>query len=354
MQRGQVDPIRSPVELVRLLPSYARHPVVADANVLFQDTQRYVKTGFTVLTSLARYEVITLLTSEHVRQRLPEVMAERSIDPSAQQRVWRQVYLPLVRFVEVPDSMCAGHSQIEAIVDLEDRPFARLAVATAPGLLLTRDHHFDDVGLGTAEWADALTVLGGLVELDVSLYGSAHTAVILAWLFGLFARRAWQTIAAEPLLSIVGAGVGVLLLLDNKDEVIRRARAARVAITSSGARLLDAATLVLQEWEEAKGNLASRLEQPMLPRSVESICARQMATRRVPVSTEALLAACEGAGSPVSMSGLTRFLRGHSSFTVSSPRMWELGRLGCPTIDGTIRAEDEPQSMITMAEMPRL
>ena len=172
--------------------------------------------------------------------------------------------------------------------------------------------------------------------------GSAHTAVVFAWLFGLLVRRAWQAVAAEPLLSIVAAGVGVLLLLDNKDEVIRRVRAARVAIRDSGARLLDAATPLFQEWEEAKVSLASPLEQPMLSRSVESISARQMATRRLPVSTEALLAACEGAGSPASMSGLTRFLRGHSSFTVSSSRMWELGRLGSPTIDGRIGAEEEP------------
>lgn len=116
-------------------------------NVLFQDTQRYTKTGFTVLTLLAQHEVITPLTCEHVRERLPEIIADRSPDPRAQMRAWREVYLPLVRFVRVPDSMCAGHPQIEAIVDLEDRPFARLAIAVAPGLLLTRDHHFSDVGL---------------------------------------------------------------------------------------------------------------------------------------------------------------------------------------------------------------
>jgi len=63
--------------MVRLVPEYRRHPVVADANVLFQDTQRYAKTGFTVLTFLARNEVITLLTSEHVYRRLPEIMSER-------------------------------------------------------------------------------------------------------------------------------------------------------------------------------------------------------------------------------------------------------------------------------------
>ena len=190
---------RSPIELVPIPPFYARHPVVVDTNALFQDTQRYLKDGFTVLTALARHDVITMLTSQHVTQRLPEIIDEKNRNPAQQQRVWRTVYLPLIRFVEVPESMCAGHPQIEAIVDDEDRPFARLAVATAPSLLLTRDHHFSDVGLGTERWADALVILGSLIELDMGLYGTAHVAVVAARLLGLFVSWAGRAVAAEPI-----------------------------------------------------------------------------------------------------------------------------------------------------------
>lgn len=35
--------------------------------------------------------------------------------------------------------MCAGHSQIDAVVAEEDRPFARLAVLASPSMLLTCD-----------------------------------------------------------------------------------------------------------------------------------------------------------------------------------------------------------------------
>jgi len=90
---------------------------VADANVLFQDTQRYLKDGFTALTFLARHDVITLLTSEHVRRRIPEIIDEKSRSPAQLHRVWRRVYLPLIRLVAVPKSMCAGHPQIDAIAD---------------------------------------------------------------------------------------------------------------------------------------------------------------------------------------------------------------------------------------------
>jgi hypothetical protein len=324
---------RSMVEMVRLLPAYRRHPVVADANVLFQDTQRYVKTGFTVLTFLARSEVITLLTSEHVYRRLPEIMAERAIDSSAQRKVWQDVYLPLVRFVEVPESMCAGHLQIDAVADEEDRPFARLAIATAPGLLLTRDHHLGDVGLGTSEWADALTILGDLVEIDVSLHGSAHTAVILARVMGLLTQQLFRTAASEPLLTIAAAVIGALLLLENREDVMRKVRAARAAIGNGGSRLIEASSPVFERWEAARGNVESRLERPMLPRSVESLCARELATQRDALTTGELHSACQTRGLPLTEVQLVALLRKHPSFCSTSGATWELGRLGRPVIE---------------------
>jgi hypothetical protein len=336
MPSGTIDHSRSPVELVRLLPFYARHPVVADANALFQDAHRYMKTGFTALTFLAKHEVITLLTSEHIRERVPEIIADRSPDPSAQMRVWREVYLPTVRFVTVPDVMCAGHPQIEAIVDPEDRPFARLAVATAPGLLLTRDHHFSDVGLGTERWADALSILGDLAELDAALYGSAHTATMVIWLAGQLMRWVWRAIASEPLISLaaVGAGVGLLLSLNNKEEALRRARSVLTTIKGSGARLIDATAPILERRQLIEGSLNSRLEAPILPRSLESICARETATQRRPVRLDTLLDVCKATGhgslSPVQLAG---FLHTHPSFTDTSAGTWELGALGLPVLD---------------------
>ncbi len=333
MESHDVTRVASPIELVRLLPFYARHPVIADANVLFQDTERYARTGFTVLTLLAKQDVIALLTCEHVRDRLPEIIAERGRNPSAQQHVWEEVYLPLVRFVRVPEAMCSGHPQIEAIVDPEDRPFGRLAIAVAPGLLLTRDHHFSDVGLGTEQWADALTILGDLVELDAALYGSAHTVVLLAWLAGQLVRGIWRALASEPQLSLAAAGLGLLLLIENKNDVIRRARAFGSAIQTSGTRVLDVAAPVLERRQDAEGHLTSRLERPSLPRSVESICARQMSTQRHPVTTEALLDACSSGGHKLVLPQFERFLRTHPSFTRTSAGAWELGALGLPVVD---------------------
>jgi hypothetical protein len=331
MESGEIE-VRSPLELVRLLPSYARHPVVADANVFFQDSRRYAETGFTILTFLARHEVITLLTCEHVADRLPELILERAIDPRAQLRVWRETYLPLIRFVRVPDSMCAGHPQVEAIIDPEDRPFARLAIATAPGLLLTRDHHFTDVGLGTEEWADALKLVGDLVELDAAVYGGAHTALMLSRVAGLLTQWAWRMAVANPLISLAAAGLGLLLFLENTPEAIRRARSMYSAIKDSGGRLLEAGTPMLERREAAQGQLRSRLEQPAIPRSVESICAHHIASRRLPVTSDTLLDACARAGIEMPTPRLVSFMRAHPSFTATTGA-WELGTLGLPVVE---------------------
>jgi hypothetical protein len=333
VQGNAIDHPHSPVELVRLLPLYARHPVVADANVLFQDVHRYTKTGFTLLTFLAKHEVITLLTCEHVRERVPQIIADRSHDPTEHMRMWREVYLPIVRFATVPNTMCAGHPQIEAIVDLEDRPFARLAIATAPGLLLTRDHHFSDVGLGTEQWADALAILRDLAELDAALYGGAHTATVLVLLAGQLTRWVWRGIASESLLWLAATGIGLLLLLDNEEEALRRARSALTAMKQSGARLLDATAPMLEQRLQAEGSLSSRLETPVLPRSLESACAREVATQRRPIRIDTLMDVCNAAGSDLSEAQLARFLYAHPSFTHTSARTWELGSLGLPVLD---------------------
>jgi hypothetical protein len=333
MGREVGDHPRSPIELVLIPPFYARHPVVADTNVLFQDVGRYLKDGFTALTFLARHDVTTLLTSEHVGRRMPEIIDEKSRNPAQLHRVWRKVYMPLIRFVEVPESMCAGHPQIEAIVDDEDRPFARLAVATAPSLLLTRDHHFSDVGLGTERWADALVILGSLIELDMGLYGTAHVAVVVARLLGLFVSWAGRAVAAEPIIWIPLAVATLALIMSDPEETIRRVRGFAAAGGRGFSGLMELSEPAFEQRKMAEGKLQSLLEAPMRPRSVESVCARELATRRQRLSTEDLCLAFRDAGRKPDVERVRRYLHRHPSFIATSGDRWELGALGVPIVD---------------------
>jgi|SRR5580704_5648857 hypothetical protein len=162
-------------------------------------------------------------------------------------------------------------------------------------------------------------------------------ALLLAWLAGKLVRGIWRALASEPQPSLAAAGLGLLLLIENKNDVIRRARAFGSAIQTSGTRVLDVATPVLERRQDAEGHLTSRLERPSLPRSVESICARQMSTQRHPVTTEALLDACSsGGGHKLVLPQFERFLRTHPSFTRTSAGAWELGALGLSVVDAAI------------------
>lgn len=150
----------------------------------------------------------------------------------------------------------------------------------------------------------------------------------MARLLALFAAWISKGIVAEPIVAIAAAGAAFIVLLDNWDGVSRRVRTARAAIADSGSHLFDAVTPLVERRADAQARLKSRLEEPTLPRSIDSLCARRMATHRLPVTTSVLLDACETAGVPVDRTRLLRLLRGHPSFTASVDDSWELGRLG--------------------------
>ncbi len=323
------------IELARHLQPMLPHPVIADMNALFQDVQRHRKVAFTGLGFLARHEAITLLTSEHVRTALPERILAKSSAPAADTLVWRRDYLPFVRFVHVPDDMCAGHPQVEAITDPEDRPFARLAIATAPSLLLTRDHHLLDVGLATTDrWAETMTILGSLIELDAAIYGTAHSALLLARLLGALASGAWRLVEAEPLLALALAGLAALYVALNPEQTLARLRSLNANLRTQASRLLESSAPAFDRRERLAGELSLRLLAPMLPRTLDRGCARELATRRTPLLTDHLLLACSASGRPsVSAAQLEAMLHRHPSFTPPGNGSWQLGELGLPVLE---------------------
>lgn len=171
------------------------------------------------------------------------------------------------------------------------------------------------------------------MELDVAVYGGAHTALILARVMGLLVQQLWRAAASQPLLSLAAAAIGTLLLLDNQEDVLRKARAASAAIRDRGSRLLEASEPVFDRWQTAKGDIESRLERPMLPRTLESLCARELATQRVAPTADALLSTCGSAFPTLEQRQLVSFLKKHPSFCAAPRHTWELGRLGRSIID---------------------
>ena len=71
----------------------------------------------------------------------------------------------------------------------------------------------------------------------------------------------------------------------------------------------------------------------MLPRTLESLCARELATQRIALTADALFSTCNSTFPTLGQRQLISFLKKHPSFFGTPRHTWELGRLGSPIID---------------------
>lgn len=304
-------------------------PVVADANALFQDALRHAREGFSVLTFLAEHGSIVILTSGHVpskaRQHLPRMAKGSKIAEELVMGVWERVYEPLVRFIDVPTSLCSTDPRIEAIGDPEDVPFAQLAVAVAPCLFLTRDHHLLDAQIGTERWVDALVILGGLIELELAFYGSAKFVLSLGYVVARMLGDGVRLLCQSPVAFGAAIGACVLLLADPGRDPDHGVRGVGRALRKGGGDLLEAVGPRFEQQVEAQATLAAMLVAPMAPSPPEAICARQLAVSRGALGCADLLPALRLAGYGYVQTDLERNLAAHPSFVLSA-RGWMLGR----------------------------
>lgn len=300
--------------------------VVADANALFQDALRRTRDGFTVLTFLAEQGSIVILSAAHVpskaRRHLPRMATGSRIDEELVMDVWERVYEPLVRFIDVPASLCSTDPRVAAVRDPEDVPFAQLAVAVAPCLFLTRDHHLHDAQVGTEMWVDALIILGGLIELELVFHGGARLALALVYLVARMLGDGVGLLHRSPVAIGVVVGACVLLLAD--PDLGHRVRRAGGALRKGGGNLLEAVGPKLEQHAEAHATLAAMLVAPMEPTPPEAICARQLAMSRGALPAADLLPVLRLAGYGYAQTDLELKLSAHPSF-VSSARGWVLG-----------------------------
>ena len=161
-----------------MYPRTYRPAVIADANALIEDAMRRARGRFSLMPFLAERGVIRLVAAEHidakVYARLPTACGKAHVDVGAATHAYETLHRPLLRLVSVGDLML--HDERVAavsLVDAEDVPVAQLGVLLAPSLVLTRDSHLLDAGIGVREWADSLVLLKHLVELDQAIGGAA-------------------------------------------------------------------------------------------------------------------------------------------------------------------------------------
>lgn len=319
----------SPEAWRSLSAAHPRHPVVADANALFQDTLRRATDGFTTLTFLAEHGPILLLSAEHVRSRaeehLPRMAADAGVDEELVMQTWRTVHEPLIRFVEIPASLCSTDPRVEAVRDPEDLPLAQLAVAVAPCLLLTRDHHLHDAQIGTERWVEALLVLASLIELELAFHGSARFALALGSLIARTLIEGTRLLFRSPLVVGLALGTGLLLLSDGGGRLDRSLRRASRTVKTAGGQILEAVTPHLERRMQAQASLAAMLVAPMPQAPPEAICARELAISRGALDAAVFLPALRRAGYEYELVALKQELAAHPAFAPATEG-WALGK----------------------------
>lgn len=208
--------------------------------------------------------------------------------------------------------------------DEEDIPFAQLAIAVGPSLLLTRDHHLHDAGIGTERWADALVLLGTLIELELVFYGSTRLMLNLTYLLAKLASEGLRVLFRSPVALGLALGGSTLLLRGGPEALGRRAHNARRALGAASNRALDLAKPHFERRDEAQELLGTALVAPTDDPPPDAVCARELAISRRGRDSHELLMALRRAGYSYGSVELESNLARHPSF-VELEGIWKLG-----------------------------
>ena len=305
--------------------------VIADANALIADAMRRTRGLFNILPFLAERGLIRLLTSEHIDEKvyakLPEACGNAHVDLAAAVRAYEAVHRPLLRLVDVGELMLdderVGRVQL---ADLEDVPVAQLGVLLAPSLVLTRDPHLLDAGIGERDWADALVVMKELIELEEMMWGSAQAMVLT----GRLAAPGVTEFVRFLGRSEVALGITIGLAIAIGWELRRDFRTAPARLKERVAPAAERVMLGLSYVFEQRNSIGQRVDGMLVaPCELETL---EAALARILVQASAPLPAAEvHARLPydwrqtVEVGDVMSALRSQSPFRLARGRGWELG-----------------------------
>jgi hypothetical protein len=237
------DPEPSSVPLVLPELGRSRHPLIPDANALIEDIVHYARRqqatgrGYSRLTLLTGIGVARAFVPAHIPDKV-DVHLERAaedcdLDVELAYEIWNTVLRPLLTMVDLWAITDTDDPRVLTVpaVDPEDAPVAQLAVMLAPALLLTRDRHLLDAGLGAAKWADALGLVQQIAAADSMVNSTVTLTAVSVWGAGLALKHAGRVLARSPILIGVALAVIFMLLTDWRDST-----QPRLAKTGAGAK----------------------------------------------------------------------------------------------------------------------
>ena len=272
----------SAAELFAARPRGHRPAVIADANALIADSIRRSRGLFSLMPFLAEHRLIRLVAAAHIDEkvhaRLPDACkTTRRADLGAATHVYETFHRPLLRLVQVGDLMLNDERVgAVALADAEDVPVAQLGVLLAPSLVLTRDPHLLDAGIGVQQWADALVVLKELVELDQMMWAGADGVMVSGALtihgIGGLVRLLSRSELALGIVLGLALGLGYRFRHELREAPAKLREGNWPALE----RLLAQMALAFERWEDADNRVRPSLVRPTTTESLEAVVARAL------------------------------------------------------------------------------
>jgi hypothetical protein len=328
--RGSGAPHPFPPEALTTHPADRRPAVIADANALIADSIRRSRGLFNIMPFLAERKLITLLTAEHIDQkvyaRLPDACSNASADLAAATDAYETVHRPLLRLVRLGDVMRDDpRVAAVALADDEDVAVAQLGVLLAPALVLTRDPHLLDAGIGVRQWADALVLMKELIELDELMWGATHG-------IALAGAVAWSGVAALARLlqrSKLALGIAIGLAIAAGVEFRRELRTVPKKLKDRGSPLIEAmfvhTAAAFERRQLAEQRVQATLVRPHKVETLDAMVARVLVQHDEPLRGDEIHARLPPAWCDCTVAHVMSVLRGGPPFELTRGRGWKLG-----------------------------
>jgi hypothetical protein len=269
-------------------------PIVVDADVLHRNVDYCLRTGFTprLLESASRgYTLITgvvVFATNRVQQelerQLAEIAARRGIPLADVRKVWNEVFLPRVRFVQISEEV-TNDPRVGGVAELHDAdaPTAALAVMLAPCVVLTDNRkHFAPLKIPDTRTDQVAVNANELARY----YGGMNAMALVPTVTGAMAvegsRKVISTIGrdAAVVVALLLIGAGVMLWLSDSGSHMRQG--AKKLARQIGPPLAEAATRALVLSDEMT---ALAIDPPSPPDSALRFIAKILATRQTILST---------------------------------------------------------------------
>ena len=328
-------PERDPGILLAVSPARRPFPVVADTDELLREVAHRARTGNEpLMLGLARHSLARLFATDRVRQEverdLPRFATERRQDPGEAMRAWHEEYLPLIRWVTLPDRVETGFradehglsTRMQLVMERHsaDAPTAELALLCAPCFVITgNSKHLHAAGFGDVKTRDALVAAGNAADLELN-------GIRALSLSELGARGTWALTARAARLAGDSPLMGALMLA----AIIFlgfKAHEHREQLKAAAGRAANATMELLQEVAARHGDLIEilipSLVSPLEHPTIENRVAQTLVRSPVPLSAEVIGYTRRPA---VEREAALRGLRGHSAFVFWPGRGWTLGR----------------------------